>query len=261
MREMDRITIEEIGIPGLVLMENAGRGVVQHLLTCFPPETRNQKPETPSVIICGRGNNGGDGIVVARVLHDLGFPVLVFLAGRIADHLAKEGDAARQVRILQNIIGPPPGCGSGLPAATGRAPRDAAGSGAEAPSHILILDETASPGGLDRLDAALRAAPVVVDALLGTGASGPVKPDLADLIARINAAGRPVVAVDLPSGLDADEGVPLGAAVRATVTCTLGLPKAGFCKNQGPACTGEVRVVDIGIPGEVVARVLGEQSG
>ena len=107
------------------------------------------------------------------------------------------------------------------------------------------------------LPALLARADVVVDALLGTGLSGDVRPPYTEAIAAVNAAGRPVVAVDIPSGLDPDDGRVLGACVRATITVTLALPKRGFARGAGPAHCGTVIVADIGIPPVAVERVLG----
>lgn len=199
---------EAIGLPTVVLMENAGRGAAAWL------RERAAGPSARVAIICGPGNNGGDGAVAARHLDGWGFAVrVVWLAA--PERL--RGDAATQWRIL-----------------------DAAG----------IRQESWTDDPLDpaRLDGLFAAADWVVDALLGTGLTRPVEGPLRVAIEAMNRAGKPVVALDLPSGLDADTGHPLGAAVRATATLTFAAAKRGFSAPGAAACTGDVAVVDIGLP-------------
>ncbi|MDA8164017.1 MAG: NAD(P)H-hydrate dehydratase [Desulfobacteraceae bacterium] len=207
MRQLDRTAIEEYSIPGLVLMENAGRGTVAAL--------RQQLGEPAGrtvAILVGPGNNGGDGLVIARHLHQLGaLPRLLLLA---PDKLA--GDAAVNLAIVRRL---------GLPM------------------------ETLGPGDdLAPVRRLLRHSWLAVDALFGTGLKRPVEGHFAAVIELLNEVPVPVVAVDIPSGLDADNGRPLGACVRADLTVTFALPKPGLVAGRGRQLAGRLEVVDIGIP-------------
>ena len=213
MRALDRWTIEH-GTPGHVLMERAGAGAA-----CVLRE-RLRAPRGPVVVVCGPGNNGGDGFVVARHLRRARVPVEVWLAGR-PDQV--HGDAARMLARWRRVRG-------------------------------TVHDLT----GADRVDALCRrlgAAAAVVDALFGTGLNAPVRGVAAGTIEAINTCGAPVLAIDIASGLSADTGMPLGAAVRATVTATFGFPKVGQLIYPGVEHTGLLAVVDIGIPPEALAAV------
>ena len=211
VRGIDARAADEFGIPTLILMENAGRGAAELLRDRCGAVSDARRV----LILCGPGNNGGDGGVVARHLDLWGFAVRVVW---FADPARLRGDAATQWAIL------------------GR-------SG---------LDQTAWDGeGSDesgRLDGLLGAADWVVDGLLGTGLTRPVEGSLLAAIGAVNRSGKRVLALDLPSGLDADRGVPLGDAVRADLTATFVAPKLGFAAPGARAWTGEVVVVDIGAP-------------
>src|SRR5271157_6161187 len=163
MRELDRRAIAEVGIPSLVLMENAGRTTYQVLRREFPVLSGE------AAVLAGRGNNGGDGFVVARYLANAGTPVAVFLLGR-RDQVG--GDARVNLEILAH---------QGL-------------------EVVEVLEESHLQAVLDRL----ARAGLIVDALLGTGLNSPVTGLLASLIQQVNHLKRPVLAVDLPSGLSAD---------------------------------------------------------
>ncbi|MBE3072231.1 MAG: NAD(P)H-hydrate epimerase, partial [Acidobacteria bacterium] len=217
MREADRRTIEEIGIPSMVLMENAGRQVVAAM------EARlDSLREARVAILCGRGNNGGDGFVVARVLHQRGIEVQVFLVG-----LAGEihGDARANLEILERL---------GLAAIQIASEQDWAEHGASVAGHDVI-----------------------VDALFGTGLSAPLTGLAEMVVADVNAMGLPVVSVDLPSGLSADRHDLIGACVDASLTVTLAAPKLPLVLRPGAAHTGDLVIADIGIPDEVIDRVDG----
>ena len=209
VRGLDAKAIDEYGIPGVVLMENAGRGAAEaviEMLSCI---------DAPRVaILCGKGNNGGDGFVMARHLHNRGIPVETFYTGRAAE--AGDGDGALNMRVVLNM---------GLPF-----------------EEVTTAEETAALGGR------LSAYDLIVDALLGTGLTGEVREPLRSLIDAINTCGRPVLAVDIPSGLDCDEGRSLGVAVRATRTVTFAATKVGFTQSEGREHCGPVTVVDIGAP-------------
>lgn len=208
VRELDRRAIEDYGIPALVLMENAGRGAVDLLLRLG---TRG-----PVAIACGKGNNGGDGLVMARHLANRGVDVQVLLCAP-SEQLA---DAARvNWNIVQRM---------GLPARV--------------------------CGNADEADDGLAATNWIVDGLFGTGLQGAVRPPLDRVINAINASGKPVLALDIPSGLDCDSGVPMGPTVRAAHTATFIARKRGFANPSAAAWTGTVHVVDIGIPAQLLSE-------
>lgn len=223
-RELDREAAERFGLPTLVLMENAGRGAADALRTRWL--ARDGDPTRHrALILAGPGNNGGDGGVVARFLDLAGIPVRVVWIAE-PDRLAP--DAAVQRRILE---------ASGVPQAflaPGEAERSA-----------------------DELTAGLAWATWVVDGLFGTGLSRPPRGTFAAAIRALNASGRPVWALDLPSGLDADTGEPLdpSATVRATATATLAAPKRGFANPSSAFWLGEeVVVTPIGAPRALLER-------
>jgi NAD(P)H-hydrate epimerase len=209
VRGIDARAAQELGMPTVILMENAGRGAAAWI------RERGVPAQSQGLILCGPGNNGGDGGVVARHLDLWGYAVRVVWFAR-ADRL--RGDAAVQFQILA------------------RAGFD----------QTCWDDESAVTP--ERLDALLATADWVVDALLGTGLTRPVEGTLRTVIEAINRCGKPVLALDLPSGLDADIGQPLGAAVRAQATVTFVAPKLGFNAPGADAYTGTVAVVDIGVP-------------
>jgi len=217
VRSIDGRAASEMAMPTVVLMENAGRGAAEVLLRCLEDHpTPSQDDGLPRLLVlCGPGNNGGDGGVIARHLDRWGFAVRVVW---LADPKALRGDAATQWAVLE------------------RAGID---------QSAWEPDPATDPA---RLDALLAGADWVVDALLGTGLARPVEGTLLHAIEAINGSGKPVLAVDLPSGLDADTGNPLGAAVRATATATFVAPKLGFGLPAARAFTGAVFVVDIGVP-------------
>jgi NAD(P)H-hydrate epimerase len=210
VRDIDRRAIEEYGLPGVVLMENAGRGAAELLMS--------RGVSGPVVICCGRGNNGGDGFVIARHLELAGCDVRIVLLGDAAE---LRGDAAINYRVVER---------SGLP-----------------------IDVWPLAAG--EFEALLASADWIVDALLGTGAQGSVREPFASAIEGINRADRKVLAVDLPSGMDCDTGRPLGPCVRAMLTATFVAPKAGFVEPAASDWTGEVVVVDIGAPLALLAEI------
>ena len=216
MREIDRRCTAEYGIPSLLLMELAGLGTVREMERALPGLPRRRV-----AVLCGKGNNGGDGFVIARHLANRRAPVEIFLLARGED---LQGDALVNHQIAVRM---------GVPVRSVRGPEERA----------------ALAEGIARAD-------VVVDALLGTGAVGAPQGLLGEAIELLNAAGKPVVAVDVPSGLGADAPGPAGPCVRATLTCTLALPKPSLLLYPGAAFAGEVRVVDIGAP-----RALLEDPG
>ncbi|MFN4260396.1 MAG: NAD(P)H-hydrate epimerase [Gemmataceae bacterium] len=205
-REVDRRAIEELGIPGVVLMENAGRNAAELLLALGV---------TGRVLICcGRGNNGGDGFVMARHLAIQKIPVRVLLFGAREE---LRGDAATHFTSIERM---------------------------GVPLEVLAGEQWCR----DTLRRHLQEAAWVVDALFGTGLSGPVRAPLDQVIEAINASSARVLAVDIPSGLDCDTGQPLSATVRADHTVTFVAAKQGFSAPAARPYLGQVHVVDIGAP-------------
>ena len=217
VRRVDARAIGDFLVPGIVLMENAGRGAAEllHALAGGPSRV---------TIACGRGNNGGDGFVIARHLENLGHGVRILLA---CDPAGLQGDAATNWRIVER---------AGIP----------------------VTALARSDG--DAWDGALAGGDWIVDALLGTGAVGAPRGAVATAIRAIAAArGRPggprVLAVDLPSGLDGDTGATAGDCIRADVTATFVARKAGFDAAGAAAFTGAVHVVGIGAPRRLLEAI------
>lgn len=215
VREADRIAIEEMGIPSLALMENAARAIAAALEEELGPEALRRP-----LVLCGKGNNGGDGMAVARLLKAAGHEPSVVLVAPL-DTLS--GDAAAQAERLGSASVP-----------------------------LRTLDPVREEGALSQ---ALREATLVVDALLGTGIHAPAQGGYAAAIGAVNASGLPVASVDIPSGLSGDALAPIGPAVRAGLTLTLALAKPVLFTPEGAPYCGRVRLLDIGIPAEVSARV------
>ena len=210
MRKIDQQTIEQVGIPGAVLMEHAGIAVVRAIRQHFPECRR-------IAVIVGKGNNGGDGLVVARQLAHAGQPIQIFL---VSPPESFAGDALTNLQIVQNLD---------LPI-----------------TPIFSVDELAGA------KSQLGSADLIIDSIFGTGLRGGVHGFIADVIECINETGRPVVAIDLPSGLAADTGIAEGACIQAAYTVTMGLPKRGNLIHPGAALTGKLEVVDIGFPESVI---------
>ncbi|HEY3320789.1 MAG TPA: NAD(P)H-hydrate epimerase [Planctomycetota bacterium] len=223
VRRVDRLAIEELCIPGVVLMENAGRSVAEETLALARNSGLNEQSLTVAVL-CGGGNNGGDGYVIARHLHNAGATVRIYSAVDAA-HLT--GDAAINRAIIDKM---------NLPCRE-------------------ILDQAQ----LDAFRSEMEQAQILIDALLGTGFSGQLRPHLAACIRRCNelSAGnaRKVVAVDLPSGLDCDTGQPSDPTVRADLTVTFVAQKVGFSKSEAQPFLGRIVVAGIGTPPELLGRV------
>ncbi len=246
VRQLDRLAIEEYGIPGIVLMENAGRNaarVIRQILTpdadAAPPPTGSTPAAPPPVaIVCGAGNNGGDGFVIARHLFNCGFVVELYLA---SDPARFSGDAAVNYTITQRMQLP----------------------------TLSITEPDTLAAAAKRWPASL----AVVDAMLGTGFSGQVRQPLDRIVHAINALrpARPVAAapsppprpvlfaIDVPSGLDADTGLPANAAVQADITITMAAHKVGFAATEAIPFVGRVVLVDIGSPRGLVEKVAGRK--
>lgn len=222
MREADRITIADVGIPSFALMESAARAAAARLLSRYDPVAGKR-----FTCLCGRGNNGGDGFVVARVLHAHGAHVRVV---SLSTPEAMTEDAAHNWKLLEAI-----------------APHD----------DRLTLHRFES---LTQLGA-FRTPDVYVDALLGTGLTSELREPIRSIVDWLNDQPQPTVALDTPTGLHTDTGSVLGAAVRADNTITMAALKTGLLLGDGPAHTGDVEVVEIGIPRFVIDRVLGAFDG
>ncbi len=210
MGAIDGEAMSRFGIPGLVLMENAGLQVVQLIQKIHPSRNRGRV-----AIFCGRGNNGGDGFVIARHLRRLGYRITIWALEQVS---AYQGDAAVNYQILLR-------------------------QGEE----VLSLKKNNPLAFIEDLEAD----DLIVDALLGTGLRRPVSGPLAEVITALNSSEAEVISVDIPSGVSASTGEVLGVAVQAHHTVTFALPKRGLLLFPGAACTGRLIVADIGMPAEL----------
>lgn len=220
MREVDRLMVEVAGISMVQMMENAGRAVAQVVRRRLGGDLRDRRV----VVLVGVGGNGGGGLVAARRMGSWGADVDVVLVSA-ADEL--RGVPALQLRSLFLA-------GVRVVSLRDAGPGTVVGSG--------IVDR-------------IRHADVIVDALVGYGIVGGLRPDLGRLVELVNASAALVVSLDVPSGVDADTGLPTGPAVIAAATVTLALPKAGLLTVSGRDHVGDLYLADIGVPAEVYRRV------
>jgi len=217
MREADRRTIDEVGIPSIVLMENAGRQAVAAMEAAF------EELSTMHVgVICGRGNNGGDGFVVARTLIQRGVETSVFLLGSVAE---VRGDARTNLEVLGRIG--------------------------------LTVVEITNAQEWELHFSELSRCELMVDAILGTGFHGQLSGLLETVVADINGLGIPIVAIDLPTGLSADTSEVGGEAIEASMTITLGAPKLPLILPPADTYSGDLVIADIGIPFPILDDVEG----
>ena len=216
MREADRFTIETLGIPGFTLMESAGRASAEWIQRKYGPVAGKN-----IACLCGKGNNGGDGFVVARQLASMGAQMHLFL---MAGEEALSNDAVSNYHILQALVDQDP----------------------EIIVQIHEIEHTDSfPDKFFDL---------LIDGLLGTGVTRSLSTRYAAAVAWINKNKAPVVSLDLPSGLHANTGEILGEVVRANLTISMGALKSGLLLGEGPVCAGEIEVVEIGIPAIAVSK-------
>ncbi|MFQ5656941.1 MAG: NAD(P)H-hydrate dehydratase, partial [Candidatus Methylomirabilales bacterium] len=208
MRELDRRAEAEYGIPSLILMENAGAGAVREMERYFPRLNQSRV-----AVVCGKGNNGGDGLVVARHLANRGVRIQILLLAKKEEF---KGDAATNLRIAEK-------------------------------SGVRLVD-VGTGSDLRAHREALLTSDLIVDAILGTGLTGPARGISAEAIELVNTLERPVVALDLPSGLGSDDGRVQEPCIRAHLTLTFALPKRSLLLFPAARYAGEIRVVDIGIP-------------
>ncbi len=215
MREMDRQTIESFGLPGRVLMENAGRGAARVLMKKFPDLSSIRV-----AIASGRGNNGGDGFVIARYLAHAGIPVTVYL---LSESSRLSGDTADNFNLLAALNIP--------------------------------VREVTNESDFNQVKTEMAHHQLWVDAILGTGLNSEVKGFFKSVINYINKLNRTVLSVDIPSGLHTDSAKPCGTCIRADVTVTFAFPKIGHIQLPGADYTGELHIIDIGIPPHIVENV------
>ncbi|MCP4547638.1 MAG: NAD(P)H-hydrate dehydratase [bacterium] len=220
MRDIDRTTIEGGHVSGSTLMDRAGRGVFEIIRRHFGGDPANRRV----VIVCGKGNNGGDGFVIARCLIESGADVHVFVLGGDLGLSPAAKSALRQLVPLQ-------------PA----------------------LVKFSAPGADTDFAHRLREADLVVDALFGTGINSPLRDDALEVVRAINQLSRCILSVDVPSGFSGDMETVLPETVRADMTATIGLPKHGLYYYPGTLVAGDVSVVDIGFPDEIIDELGGDR--
>ncbi|MGI6712124.1 MAG: NAD(P)H-hydrate dehydratase [Bacillota bacterium] len=215
MRFLDQAAINEYGIPGIILMENAGLAVVNTIKDHFKGNVAQKR----IIVFAGKGNNGGDGFVVARHLYNAGADVKIFLLCRPEE---LQGDAAINWKIIRkmNI------------------------------RYQVVINER----DINLVKIGLMYSELIVDAIFGTGFQGAVQGMAANVIQLVNEAGKPVVAVDLPSGVEANTGCVWGACIKATYTVTFALPKIGLVLDPGARFTGKLVVGDISMPPQLIAQ-------
>lgn len=213
MQSIDKVAIEKYRIHSLDLMERAGKGVSDFIQRHF------NKTDIVSILV-GKGNNGGDGLVVARHLKKTGFKVELYITSPVSEF---SNDANANWEKLADLKIP----------------------------IIELFSDTDIKKQIGRIEKS----GCIVDAIFGTGLSSEVSGRHKLLIEKVNALIKPVVAVDIPSGLSADSGVALGAAIRAKYTVTFGVIKVGLVTNLGSEYAGEIEVVDIGIPKDMTEKM------
>ncbi|MBN2101399.1 MAG: NAD(P)H-hydrate epimerase [Candidatus Aenigmarchaeota archaeon] len=209
--ELDMLAQEKYGIPVLLLMENAGKAVSEEAV-----ESLSGKGKV--VLVCGKGNNGGDALVCARHLIENGLDCEIFLIGNPED---LKGEPKTNYEKLK----------------------------------AMTIIRRLSFESMEFFERELTYAELIVDAIFGTGLSREVGEPYKTIIEKINSSGKPVLSVDVPSGLDATAGEILGTCIKATKTVTFTLPKTGFVKRDGPKVTGEVIVRDISIPKSLLLEI------
>ncbi|MBE3144863.1 MAG: NAD(P)H-hydrate epimerase [Planctomycetes bacterium] len=210
VRAFDAWAINELGVPGIVLMENAGRSCAQFII-----ETLSKIKKPKVCIFCGTGNNGGDGFVIARHILNAGFAVTVVVCGNIAKI---RNDARVNLDILTGL---------GL--------------------KIERLDMEGTDDIDSRVTKLANEANMIIDAIFGTGLTGTLRDEYKRLIESINGLGCPILSVDIPSGLDCDTGQPLDAAIKANCTVTFVAVKKGFVFENTRAYTGDIFIASIGV--------------
>lgn len=213
IRLLESLAINDFKIPGLILMENAGSKAAEIIYKELPDPTRDQV-----TILCGKGNNGGDGFVIARHLNNLGVSVKVYL---FADRQLLIGDAKVNLEILYKMK--------------------------------VFVEEVLN---IEKVSETIKSCNVIVDAMLGTGVDGEIKESLKLIIRVINNLPNKIIyAIDTPTGLDCNTGVVLGECVKATKTLTFIAAKTGFYLEKGPENCGKIIIIDISIPSDLIVSV------
>ncbi|NQT07118.1 MAG: NAD(P)H-hydrate epimerase [Candidatus Omnitrophica bacterium] len=208
MQLIDKAAQEEFGIPSRTLMENAGKAAASLAIEILTNDSHKG-----AAVFCGKGNNGGDGLVISRYLIKAGFNVTTYL---ISDNDNLKEDPVANLKLLKELN-----------------------------AEIVYLNDISSLGNLSGYG-------ILIDAIFGTGFKGSPRGLAGDLIDALNNSGIRILAVDLPSGLDATTGECNGACIKALHTITFGLPKAGFYKKDGLKVTGEITIRNIGFPEELL---------
>lgn len=212
IRLIDSLAINDYKIPSLILMENAGIKSAEIILKDIPNFVTAK-----AVVLCGKGNNGGDGYVIARHLANAGISTKVFL---FSDRNQISGDAKTNLTILYNMK--------------------------------ILVEEVLN---LERVYESINDSTIVIDAMLGTGVDGEIKESFQSVIRFLNGQRKTVYAIDTPTGLDCNTGNILGECVNASKTLTFIAPKIGFFLNEGPSKCGEIITIDISVPTELVISV------
>lgn len=215
MSAMDHYAIEKLGIPGIVLMENAALKVVEEIV-----ETLEGVEGRRILLLAGKGNNGGDALAAARHLANRGACVMIHL---FASGTEAAGDAKINLDIVKKM-------------------------------KVPVMEYSSHGSGLSLLHEDIHKADLIVDGIFGTGLKGEVAGVLREVILAVNAAGKPVIAIDIPSGVSGENGKVLGACIHAAKTVTFGLPKIGLLVEPGCEHVGKLVVADIGIPREAVEQ-------
>lgn len=213
MRTIDKIAVEKVGLPSIVLMENSGKVVFDEIMKMRSTFER-------VILLCGPGNNGGDGFVIARHLHNLNVPIKVFIIGK-ASHI--HGDSLSNLNILKKLSIP--------------------------------IDEVFDGGGFVKLEKALRQGSLVVDAIFGSGLSKDVFGIYTEVFDLVNELATNILSVDIPSGVNCDTGKVMGNAIRANKTVSLVIPKVGNIMFPGSEYNGELLIKGIGVPDIVINEV------
>lgn len=213
MQQLDLLAQTKYGIPAFILMENAGRSAAEIIFEMLPGKNKDV------VCVCGRGNNGGDGLVCSRHLINRGVKVKIFM---LAGNKPLKGDTKTNENILKKM-----GC------------------------RIGIINGSKDTQALKQ---ALQKCSVVVDAIFGIGFKSQMRKEQAEIVQVINHSGKPVISLDIPSGLDALSGRAGSVCIKAYVTITFGFSKTGLIKNHGPFYSGKVIIADISLPRNFYAR-------
>jgi len=203
-KRFDKFAQEKLGVPSIILMENAGRSVASEAIKMGCQKV---------AVVCGVGNNGGDGLVAARHLLNAGKKVSIYLVGKTSK---LKTDSQINFNILLGMK-----------------------------QKIINCEETEK--FILRFPSLLAKADLVIDAIFGIGLISDVRKPYSEIIAFLNRSGKPILSVDVPSGLDGDTGKILGVAIKAQKTVTFVAPKIGFSKADGPKCCGEIIIKDIGV--------------